>query len=175
MIREHVRDIPQFAPPAGFGFRPIRPDNVGLWLDIWRDAEPHFQIGDDMFAKEFGADWARIAERCFLLFAADGAAVGTISVWVMPAYRGMDYGRIHWVAIRRACQGAGLGKVLMTHAMNRGARLHERIMLNTQSKRIGAIKLYLDFGFEPNLELPGAPAVWAEIGVNLRTQKGKQR
>jgi hypothetical protein len=78
MVREHMRDIPQFAPPEGFVFRPITPDYDALWLDIWRDAEPHFQITDDMFAKDFGMDRKVIAERCFILFAPDDAAVGTI-------------------------------------------------------------------------------------------------
>ncbi len=168
MIREHMRDIPRSAPPAGFTFGPITPEHDALWLEIWRDAELHFHIADDMFAKDFGTDRAIIAERCFILFAPDGTAAGTISAWMQPGYRDRDYGRIHWVAVRRAYQGAGLGKVLMAYAMNRLALWHDRVMLNTQSKRLGAIKLYLDFGFEPNLELPGAPAVWAGILANLK-------
>jgi GNAT superfamily N-acetyltransferase len=163
MVREHLRAIPQYAPPAGYTFRPMQPTDGAVWVDIWRDAEPYFQIADDTFAQSFGADPALIAQRCFLLLDPTGAAAGTISAWFDATYRGREYGRIHWVAMRRAYQGSGLGKVLMTYAMNRLAHWHDCAVLNTQSKRLGAIKLYLEFGFAPNLDLPGTPAVWAEI------------
>ncbi len=168
MVREHMRDIPQFPLPVGFAMRAMTPSDGGTWVDIWRDAEPYFQIADDTFSKEFGSDPQVIGRRCFLLQTDAGEPVGTVSAWYDRAYRGMGYGRIHWVAIRRACGGRGLGKAMMTFALNALAQWHDRAMLNTQSKRLNAVKIYLDFGFIPNLDLPGAPGVWREVAANLK-------
>lgn len=168
MIREHMREIPQIALPEGFTMRPMRPDDNSLWVDIWRDAEPYFDIAEDQFTKSFGPDPTGIAERCFILNTARGVSVGTISAWYDRAYRGMDYGRIHWVAIRQAYKGRGLGKAMMTFAMNKLAQWHGRAVLNTQSKRLNAVKVYLDFGFVPNLDLPGAPLAWREVAAGLK-------
>ncbi len=168
MIRPDMRDIPQFPIPEGFAMRPMKPDENSLWVDIWRDAEPYFDIADDTFTKSFGADPAGIVQRCFILNTAKGVSVGTISAWYDRKYRGVDYGRIHWVAIRQAYKGRGLGKVIMTYAMNQLAQWHDRAVLNTQSKRLNAVKLYLDFGFVPNLDLPGAIVAWREVAAGLK-------
>jgi len=168
MIRRDMKGIPYVPVPSGFSVRAMTPDDAGLWTDIWRDAEPYFEIDESLFAKDFGDDVKEVGRRCFLLETATGEAVGTVSAWYDRNYRGMDYGRIHWLAVRRAYRGLGLGKALMTFAMNRLAQWHERAMLSTQSKRINAVKLYLDFDFVPNLDLPGAPDAWREVAVKLR-------
>lgn len=168
MIRDHMRDIPQHPIPEGFVMRPMKADDNSLWVDIWRDAEPYFNIADDTFTQNFGSDPEGISKRCFILNTTKGVSVGTISAWYKPQYRGMDYGLIHWVAIREAYKGRGLGKVIMTFAMNQLAQWHPRAMLNTQNKRLGAVKLYLDFGFVPNLDIPGAIAAWQEVAAALK-------
>ena len=40
-------------------------------------------------------------------------------------------------------------------------------MLETSSKRLPALGLYLDYGFEPDLEMPGAREVWRGIAQEL--------
>ncbi|MBI2441163.1 MAG: GNAT family N-acetyltransferase, partial [Lentisphaerae bacterium] len=63
--------------------------------------------------------------------------------------------------------GRGLGKAALAYALNRLAQWHERCYLVTTSARTGAIALYLNFGFEPDLTPPGAGAVWREIATRL--------
>jgi hypothetical protein len=63
MLRPHLDDIPDFAFPPGYGVRPMNPGDVGLWTDIWRDADPGQNVADDLFTREFGSDWDVIAER----------------------------------------------------------------------------------------------------------------
>jgi len=83
-------------------------------------------------------------------------------------FRGEEYGLIHWVAVRRAHQGKGLGKAAVSFALDELAQWHDRVLLGTQTKRLPAIKLYLDFGFEPLLDLPGAVDKWRQVAAKLK-------
>jgi ribosomal protein S18 acetylase RimI-like enzyme len=163
-----MRDIPEVAFPPGFGVRPMRRGEGALWIDIERDAEPYFAIGETLFSDEFGKDLAATERRCFFLTEEKGVAVGTISAWYSRDFKGRDHGQIHWFAIRRAYQGKGLGRAALSYAMKRLAERHERCCLFTQTARLAAIKLYLDFGFEPDVEPPGALEAWLEVRESLK-------
>jgi GNAT superfamily N-acetyltransferase len=168
MIRPHLRDIPPVDFPDGFGIRTMRPDEAGLWADVQRDAEPFMDdITEGLFYAEFGTDLPATTRRCFFIVNERGAAVGTISAWYDRDYKGRDYGRIHWVAVRPAFQRLGLAKAGLSHAMRCLARWHERAYLSTQTRRLPAIRLYLDFGFVPDLEPPGAREAWREVRAAL--------
>ena len=43
----------------------------------------------------------------------------------------------------------------------------EAVMINTETNRLPAIELYLDFGFRPDLEHEGALAAWREVKAQL--------
>jgi len=152
MVRTHLRDIPQVPPPEGFTIRGMRPHEEALWADIWRDADTYITVGDNVFPGEFGADPGAWQRRVLLMLTPRGQAVGTLSAWYDRNFLGQDYGRIHWFAIRREYQGKGLSRPMMTEAMNRLAAWHERATLGTQTKRVGAIKIYLDYGFVPLIQ-----------------------
>ena len=123
MVREHLRDLPRHDLPAGYRLRGMTPSDVAAWLAVQRDAEPYLDIGDELFAQQFGTDESAIADRCLLLEAPDGGAIGTISAWRgsddgdVSARLGEDPGRIHWVAIRPAWQGRGLAKPTLAAAL----------------------------------------------------------
>jgi GNAT superfamily N-acetyltransferase len=167
MIRPHLRDIPQVPFPEGFGIRAMRTDEGALWTDIERDAEPHFPVGADVFHNEFGNYLQTTQWRSFIVTNAKGAGVGVVSAWFARDFKGEDYGMIHWIAIRQAYQGLGLGKAALSFALNQLSQWHERAFLGTQTKRLPAIKMYLDFGFVPDLDPPGALEVWREVATKV--------
>lgn len=168
MIRPHMRDLVDTPFPEGYGIRPMSVHDIGLWTDIQRDAEPYLEIKDGTFIEQFGDDLAAIAWRCFIITDAKGRGVGTISAWYSRDFRGEDYGRIHWVAVRPSSQRKGLARSAMSFAMRKLAQWHDRCYLDTSAERIGAIKLYLEFGFEPDLTPANAPALWQDIHARLR-------
>jgi beta-glucuronidase len=168
MVRSHMDGIPHHEMPEGFSIRPMRPGEGALWTDIQRDAEPFFDISDDLFMEQFGADLRATEWRSFFIVNAQGVAVGTISAWYNRDFKGQDHGMIHWVAVRPAYQRRGLARAGMTHAMERLAQWHDRCMLGTQTKRLGAIRLYLDFGFLPDLEPTGAREAWRAVRASLQ-------
>jgi beta-glucuronidase len=167
MIRDSMKDIPQVAFPEGFRVRTMRNDDGGLWTDIWRDAEEYLEVGPDLFWNQFGDDPEALTWRGFIVEDQRGIAVGTITAWYNRTYHGRDYGQIHWVAVRRASWGRGIGKAMMTHALNQMAQWHDRAFLGTQTKRLAAIKVYLDFGFVPDLAYAGAREAWLEVTAHL--------
>ncbi|MCL5994905.1 MAG: GNAT family N-acetyltransferase, partial [Chloroflexi bacterium] len=167
MFRAHLDDIPEVPFPAGYGVRPLRRNEGGLWEDIWRDAEPFFKIENGLFEKEFGDDPLAIERRCYIITAPDGTAAGTISSWYSHDLNGQDYGRIHWVATRKAYQGKGIMRAGLSYALRQMAQWHGRAVLDTSTGRVGAIKLYLDFGFRPDLSKPGAREAWAAFRQRL--------
>ena len=151
MIRPDLLNIPQASFPEGFSIRPMQLDEGPLWTDIQRDAEEHFGISNELFRREFGHDLQAIRWRCFIITNSKGSGVGTISAWYNRNFRGEDYGRIHWVAVRPAYQRRGLGKAGLSFALNKLAQWHNRCYLDTSIERLPALKLYLDFGFMPDL------------------------
>jgi GNAT superfamily N-acetyltransferase len=168
MVRPHMNDIPQALFPEGYGIRPMTTDDIGLWTDIQRDAEPYLQITPRIFRDEFGDDLEALERRCFIVTDPRGLGIGTVSAWYHRDFRGQDYGRIHWVAIRPSCQGKGLGKAALAYAMRRLAQWHERCYLVTSTERLQAIRMYLDFGFMPDLGRPSARITWSELSTRFK-------
>ena len=167
MIRPHLRDIPHTPFPEGYSVRPLLRNEGGLWEDIWRDAEQFMKIENGLFEKEFGDDPESIERRCYIIAGPDGVAVGTISSWYSRDINGLDYGRIHWVATRKAYQGRGIMRAGLSYALEQMAQWHVRAILGTSTGRIAAIKLYLDYGFLPDMSAPRAREAWAAFRAKL--------
>jgi len=167
MVRPHLNEIPEVPFPPGFRIRPMREGEAGLWTDVIRDAEPYFTISSELFYEQFGTDLPATRRRCYFVEDERGVAVATISAWYFRDFRGGDWGRVHWVATRPGFQRRGLMKAGLSHTLRRLAEWHDRAYLDTSTKRIPAIKLYLDFGFVPDLEAPGAREAWREVRSKL--------
>jgi GNAT superfamily N-acetyltransferase len=168
MIRPDLLNIPQVSFPEGFSIRPMRLDEVGLWTDIQRDAEEYFKITDETFYHEFGSDLQAIQWRSFIITNEKGVGVGTISAWYSRDFKGEDYGRIHWLAVRPAYQRRGIGKAALSYVLNKLAQWHSRCFLDTSIERLPAIKLYLDFGFMPDLYDQYEIEKWREVKDKLK-------
>ena len=168
MIRPHLRDIPQAGFPNGFTIRPLHLDEGALWTDIVLDAEEWLELSRELYVQEFSHDLQSVPKRCFLIVDEWDQGVGTISAWYRHDYRGLDYGLIHWVSVRPSHQGLGLGKAGLSFALDKLAQWHERAMLGTQTKRLPAIALYLNFGFLPDLDEPGVCEDWQQLKEQLQ-------
>ena len=168
MIRPTMESIPHFDFPDGYSIRPMRPGESGLWVDIQQEAEPVLRVTDDVFESEFGGDLPATRYRSFFIVNEAGVAVGTISAWYSRDFKGEDHGRIHWLAIRPAFQGRGLARPALSFAMERLAEWHDRAWLSTSTSRIPALKLYLDFGFLPDMEEPRAREAWQKVLARLK-------
>ncbi len=163
MIRPTLDDLPVAPFPEGYGIRAMRLDEAGLWTDIQRDAEPFFEVQSEWFGQAFGGDPDAVPQRCYLIVNARGVAVGTVSAWYNNNYHGETWGQVHWLAVRPAYQRRGLARAALAYCLAQLARWHDRAYLGTHSERIGAIRLYLEMGFRPDLDHPGARAAWLAL------------
>jgi GNAT superfamily N-acetyltransferase len=163
MIRETLDDIPIVPFPEGFQVRTLRPAEGHLWTDIVRESETLFDVHDGLFAQQFGDNVEATTWRCFVVENAEGGSVATATAWYHPDFHGERWGRLHWVAVRRPYQKRGIGRALISYALRRMAEWHDRCFLDTQIPRTPALKLYLDFGFLPDLEQPGAVDRWRKV------------
>jgi GNAT superfamily N-acetyltransferase len=169
MIREHLKDIPQFPVPSGYSVRWFQNGDEGVWQQIQSAAEKHFEITPDLFAKEFGSDTPLLDERMCFLCDHLQHPIGTATAWFNNDYNGLPYGRVHWVALVPEMQGKGLSKPLMTIICNRLRELeHERAYLTTSTVRFHAIRLYSKFGFEPEIRDDQDREIWSEFEQKLR-------
>lgn len=169
MIRPHLRQIPEFSLPEGFSVRNLTPTEGEVWLSIWQDAEDWRSIDIGRWESEFAHAPEDVAQRCFVAISHDGTPVATASAW-KASPEDLEFGRVHWIATRKAYQGRGIGKAMMTQVLTSLARWHDKAILETQSYRLAAIRMYLDFGFEPDLSHESDCISWQEIAANLKHQ-----
>jgi GNAT superfamily N-acetyltransferase len=163
MIRESLEGITDVAVPAGCRLRTFVPGDETSWARVetaageFQDEAPAL----DQFASEFGPHLAEMTERCLLLESDRDGVVGTATAWRDPGFRGMDHGRLHWVAVTPTNQGLGLGRLLVVRALLLMRRWHSRAYLTTQTSSWIAIHLYLSLGFVPFLAAPEQAEGWA--------------
>jgi ribosomal protein S18 acetylase RimI-like enzyme len=167
MVRPDMENIPVYELPPGYHFRSYRPGDDHTWLVLQRASEPFIQMGDDYFDGQFGADLDALPGRMFFVESPTGEVVGAITAWwEKERHNPHERGRIHWVAVHPAHRRRGLSKPMMTHAMQRLAQDHPSAVLGTSSGRPWAVKVYLDFGFQPEpseLTEPDNVAAWQAV------------
>jgi len=170
MLRLDLLDLPSVPLPGGYAMRLYQPDDATLWTDIIGSAETLISITDETFEKEFGGHLSELEDRCHFLLDPKGRAVGSATAWFSPNRKGdgVTYGLVHWVAIRPEAQGRGLCKPMLSVILDRLSRSYECAALTTSSRRIPAIKCYLDFGFIPDLECDRAVEGWSQVRSLLK-------
>lgn len=160
MSRYHMRDLPQYDFPQGFGIRSYRQGEKHIWTRI-RDGDT-----GGWCAHRF-EDPEILKDRIFFLTTDEGEEIGTVTVWWKTAYTGRIWGLIESVEIHPDFRGRGLGKAMMSVAMQRVKRSHDCCMVGTETGRLAAIKIYLDFGFYPDLYDDSLKASWAPVASVL--------
>jgi GNAT superfamily N-acetyltransferase len=137
--------------PQGYSLRMYEPGDEQGWAEIEasvlefdtrEDALRHFRETYLPYARE-------LADRCLFIKADGGRAVATCTAWydrigseTVPA--------LHWVGVRPAHQGRGLGKAAIAQGLRILTMLYpgRAIWLHTQTWSWRAIGIYLSMGFE---------------------------
>lgn len=164
MRRDDLVGFPCHELPPGYAFRWYRPGDEKVWTDIWTRSDRYNMISPGVFRREFGTDEAILAERQCYLLGPEGVEIGTVTAWLPDDSHDPSYGRVHWVAIVPEMQGKGLAKPLMTRVLTRLREVgHARANLNTESVRTVAIRLYLKFGFLPEVRSETERLAWREL------------
>lgn len=164
MVRENQASFPHFELPPGYSLRWYQPGDDATWLSIQRAADRLQEIPSRLFVETFGNAPDELPRRqCFLLSPA-GDSIGTATAWFGDERKGREWGKLHWVAIVPEWQGKGLARPLLSQVCGRLRELHpDRAYLRTAAERLVAIRLYLGFGFQPDVTGAEDARIWSEI------------
>ena len=168
MERPNMRGIPVHELPKPYTFRPYRIGDAERWVHVQRTA--NIGIGDvsmQTWINDFSKHEELMPERSWFVINGKGEDVASISAWWRDRPEG-EQGLIHWVAVLPECQGKGIGKAIMTRAMLWLAEAYDSAYLVTSIVRIPAIKIYLDFGFAPDMKRERAEEAWTLVREKLR-------
>jgi GNAT superfamily N-acetyltransferase len=168
MLHRDLGRAPSFALPQGYHMRPYQAGDLDTWLRI-QATDPFFAPTAETFAEALPGDDAYRAERVMFLVGPEGAEIGNITAWNTAQFTGEDIGQVCWVALVPEARGRGLGKPLLSAAC---ATLRERgytqAFVDTNMRRIPALNLYLQFGFEPLLRDEEEQAAWRAVAPYLK-------
>lgn len=164
MVRRHLEDLPTFSLPTGYAVRGFQVGDAATWTRLVQAADLHQAVTADRHREVFGEDLETLRQRQLFLTAPGGEAVGTATAWYGSDGWERDWGRVHWVAIRPDHQGRGLSKPLLQAVLEQLRQLgHRRAYLITETVRWAALRLYLRFGFEPELRRAEDRSVWTDL------------
>ncbi len=167
MRRETLANLPDYPLPPGFQVRHYAEGDEQEWVRIESAAERD-PITLELFRKEFGNDPVLLAERQLFLLNPQGMAIGTATAWFDDNYQGHPFGRFHWLAIHPDWQGRGLSSPLVARTCGQLRALgHDQAYLVTSTGRLQAIRLYLKFGFVPEIRGLEEEQIWAQVYEQL--------
>ena len=172
MIRNNLNNIPEHDLPPSYSYRKYKEKkDKKHWAEIESSAN-EFENKEkalNHFNKEFGNREKQLKSRCIFL-QKNKKIIGTATAWY-GKLEGEKMGRLHWVAIKPQNQGKGLGKPLVAKAMSILKKHHEKAYLTTQTTSPIAIKIYLDFGFEPHIQNQKQRKGWRIIKEKIEEYK----
>lgn len=173
MRRDDLEGCPRHELPPPLRLRWYRPGDEDAWVAIWRTDRWSRNTTPEAFAREFHGDIAELRRRMCFIAEPAGRLIGTATGWLADDGGRHDdsFGRVHWVALLPEYRGRGLARCMMTAVMDRLRELgHTRAFLLTQPPRLAAIRLYLRFGFRPDVRSQEELAAWE--GIRRRLSPG---
>ena len=133
---------------ADYYFRNCRPEELELWKAFPFDTVTVPADYEDMMNQIIHDSYRGQMDTFFTntLFVCnqEGSPVATCSHW--KAYGKIN--TIHWLKTRKAYEGQGIGRAVLSAIMRRFESRDYPIYLHTQPGSFRAIKLYSDFGFQ---------------------------
>lgn len=171
LVRPSLNGLPEAPLPPGYSWRWFQKGDAAHWLHIHHDADPFTANSPEIFTRQFGVDFTRLASRQLYVQDAIGRVVGTGTAWSEDNRADGPLGRVSWLAVLRQFQGHGLGKSMLAAVCARLRELgYSRACVVTSTGRLPAVNLYLQFGFQPEFHCAGDHAVWDQVFDALKTR-----
>lgn len=152
LYRENLDNLPDYPLPPGYRFVFYRDGDKKDWIEIEKSAKEFIDDDDGLEAwrRYYGGKEHLLGERMLFIAGPDGRKVATATAFLDDSDTA---GWLHWVSVRRDCQGSGLSKPLVAKALQvlRGLGYRDA-KIPTQTTSWVAVKVYLDFGFLPEAE-----------------------
>lgn len=168
LVHTAIKEAPVFELPAGYTVKWYEPGNEDLWVEVQRDAEEFLEIDFSLYKKDFGLNPSNLSQRQMFLYDAEDECIGTGTAWHDQRFLGSEFGRVHWIAIKKKSQGLRLSYPIVSAVMTRLIALgYKQAFLTTSSARIAAIKTYLKFGFKYDADSIESVKAWEEFLLHM--------
>lgn len=153
LLERKLDGIVEYPLPDGYHFEFYKDGNRDDWIEIEQSAKEFSRYDEGLTA------WKRyylgreneLYNRMVFVVNSQGEKVATATAFY--DINGKDKsgaGWLHWVAVKRAYQGKGLSKPLITYVFNVMKALgYNHAKIPTQTNTWIAVKVYLDLGFRP--------------------------
>lgn len=152
-LERDLEKLPQFPLPEGYRYVFFQPGDRDEWIEIEMSAKEFttYEQGLESWDNYYGGKENELTKRMVFVEDMDGRKVATATAFY--DIRGIDQsgdGWLHWVAVRRDCQGRGLSKPLVSYVLEIMRSLgYTHAKIPTQTTSWLACKVYLDLGFRP--------------------------
>jgi GNAT superfamily N-acetyltransferase len=147
MMCERIHEHALTQLHADYSFRNCRPDELELWKGFPFDSDTvpaeYEDFMDQIIKDSYSGNMDTFFQNTLFVCNREGEPIATCSHW--KAYGKIN--TIHWLKTRKAYEGKGIGRALLSAIMRRFDRNDYPIYLHTQPGSFRAIKLYSDFGF----------------------------
>lgn len=168
MVNQDITCAPRYDLPVGYRMRFYRDGDLETWVRIQQAAERYFTPTADNFARAMPGETDHLATRVMFLTNPSGVDIGTITAWEDSALLGRSIGVVHWVAIIPAAQGRGLAKPMISAILDvLRSHGHRWACLETDTRRVKAIRVYSQFGFAAFSRNEQELAAWRTIAPRL--------
>lgn len=153
-LERDLEILPDCPLLEGYRFVFYRPGDRDSWIAIEQSAREFdsYDQGIAAWEKYYGSHEEELPQRMlFLEEEKTGEKVATATAFY-DVIHGDASGSawLHWVAVRRDCQGRGLSKPLVAKALSVMKELgYRHAKVPTQTTTWVAVKIYLDLGFLP--------------------------
>lgn len=155
--------------PEGYELSAMQAGQEQDYLDVMNDSIYAGNCDAEWFTRTFAND-PEYRPDYILLIRCKGEAVAGAAAW-HGRHEDDEAGRVHFVGVKKAHRGKGLGKLITQAAI---ARIRERgfdqVILDTQHWRLPAIRAYLRQGFRPYTPDDEAREVWERIMETIKKE-----
>lgn len=143
--------LPVCVPP-GYRIRTWREGDQRNWARIQKEAGEfeHMTLAqaEEWFLQEYGGRKEELSFRCLFAENMDGETDGVCMAWKEEDRKGNWIPSLHWLAVRDAKKGYGIGTALIREALRVFAGRGEvPVYLHTQPWSHEAVSLYFKAGF----------------------------
>jgi mycothiol synthase len=175
MLRPDLEELPPLAPalaalPPGYHLRTYWPGDEAGWAELMNTGEMGTWTVERAIAELTGRPRPQFdPEGLFLLTCApEERVVGSACAWLLdPAETAT--GVLHMVCVLPEHRGRRLSYGLCLAVLQRFRRRgFRRVLLNTNDWRLGALKVYLELGFQPVYRHPLHARQWQEVVQRLQ-------
>jgi GNAT superfamily N-acetyltransferase len=169
MIHHNLALVPRFGLPVGYTLRNYRAGDLPKWLAVQHASDPYYVATAEVFRESMPGDDSYLAERVLFVVDPTGREVGSASAWSDAELHGREIGHVHWVAVIAEAQGQGIAKPLISAVCRVMQQFgFQEAYLETNTRRLPAINLYLHMGFVPYVRTETEQAGWDAIAPALK-------